>query len=298
MAGRNGKEVAQSLVLCLVVLVGGCSSQDGSYQVPPWPPATVDLWPKWCPADSAKIAYTHFAETLEEVQEFGETSFWIVDIVTGEKQYVSEGTACDWSPDGNYIVFAWGGLWLIDLATGEKRSLTCEDLTCHHVMADFSPCGTKIAYVQDAEPQRGIWILDLTTTSKKWISSHYTPDWHPDGNEILCDSLVVIREDGTRVRKIPYDPELGYPGHGRWSPDGTRIAFGGGYGDGEHGIWLINADGTDLRFLCHGSTPSWSPDGSMIAYTDLSVDESGSAIWIVNTDGAWKRQITFPGSSE
>jgi TolB protein len=49
----------------------------------------------------------------------------------------------------------------------------------------------------------------------------------------------------------------------RWSPDGTRIAYG-------HGgrLWVMNADGTGRRALTTGSASgaAWSPDGTKLAY--------------------------------
>lgn len=289
------KELVRGLLWVLVIMTVGCEGEDPVYPLPPPPPPSVDLRPTWCWADSSKIAYSHFAQTLEELEEYGGVSFWIVDIETGEKEYVSFGSACDWSPDGNRIAFAWGGVWVIDLETGEKSNLTCEDLTCHHVRADFSPCGTKIAYIKDDRPQDGIWLLDLETLEKKWISARASVDWHPDGERLLCDSLIVIDTTGTRLGNIPYNRDLGWPWDGQWSPDGTEIVLGGYCGKREAGIWVMDSGGSEERLVvCGGAGPSWSPDGKMVAYTALSADEAGSAIWIVNIDGTGARQVTFP----
>jgi len=55
-----------------------------------------------------------------------------------------------------------------------------------------------------------------------------------------------------------------------WSPDGDHIAFASDR-DGDWEIYVINADGTDLRQITdndHGDwDPSWSPDGDHIAFT-------------------------------
>ncbi len=60
--------------------------------------------------------------------------------------------------------------------------------------------------------------------------------------------------------------------HGRWSPDGSKIAFIRAEEKKPAQIWLMNADSTDpkaLTSLEEGSIGgfSWSPDGAKIAFT-------------------------------
>lgn len=45
-----------------------------------------------------------------------------------------------------------------------------------------------------------------------------------------------------------------------WSPDGERIGFA------DSGVWTIPSAGSEATRLASGGEPSWSPDGSMIAY--------------------------------
>ena len=61
--------------------------------------------------------------------------------------------------------------------------------------------------------------------------------------------------------------------HLTWSPDGTTIAFTHGENEPDRGIWLVDADGTNLRPLVpstrgslHGIGVVWSPRGDLIAY--------------------------------
>jgi Tol biopolymer transport system component len=57
-----------------------------------------------------------------------------------------------------------------------------------------------------------------------------------------------------------------------FSPDDSTIAFGGrgdptGPQAGLPGVWLMNADGTNRRWLCDGDHPKWSPDGKRLVVT-------------------------------
>jgi TolB protein len=68
-----------------------------------------------------------------------------------------------------------------------------------------------------------------------------------------------------------------------------RIAF-----DNFDDVWTIDADGTDLRRLTHSPgpdfDPSWSPDGTRIAFRS---ERSGEPeIWVMNADGTGQRRLT------
>jgi TolB protein len=59
-------------------------------------------------------------------------------------------------------------------------------------------------------------------------------------------------------------------------------------------VWTIDADGTDLTRLTHSPwpefDPSWSPDGTQIAFRS---ERSGEPeIWLMNADGKGQRRLT------
>jgi TolB protein len=93
------------------------------------------------------------------------------------------------------------------------------------------------------------------------------PNWSPDGTKIAFvrgqgDSvnIWVMNADGTDVHRLTasgkdYDPS--------WSPDGRQIVFSS-YRQGRTGeIYVINADGSGVVRLTHDTyddqAPDWQP---------------------------------------
>jgi len=82
-----------------------------------------------------------------------------------------------------------------------------------------------------------------------------------------------------------------------WSPDGTRISFTGWLRRGERpSVYVVSADGSDLKSLGLGALPEWSPDGSRIAFVDYGDTGSYGEIVSINPDGTDPRPLTRTGS--
>jgi Tol biopolymer transport system component len=100
--------------------------------------------------------------------------------------------------------------------------------------------------------------------------------------------------------KIKITDRPGNDGYVAWSPDGKRIASYGYY-DGRKtwSIHTMNTDGTNRKRLTHAknnwdNSPTWSPDGSKIAFARAYTDSAGvrqKDIWIMNADGSEQTQI-------
>lgn len=89
--------------------------------------------------------------------------------------------------------------------------------------------------------------------------------------------------------------------HAAFSPDRTRIAMSSNRA-GSFDIWVMDADGRNLRQLTHDSTasesePAWLPDGSAIVYTAGA--GGASQLAIVPVDSGAARVITAgPGGHQ
>ncbi len=81
-----------------------------------------------------------------------------------------------------------------------------------------------------------------------------------------------------------------------YSPDGGLIAFHRG-GEGRAGLWVMDADGGNLREVYDGPGydwgSSWSPDGRLLTFTS---DESGTQeIYLIEPEDGSPRKITSGG---
>jgi len=174
-----------------------------------------------------------------------------------------------WSPDGNLIVFS-------------------------RTMADNS----GDLFITNTD---GTTTARLTDTPKR---NEAYPDWSPDGMEIVFSAfgggqsgIFVMSADGSNVRSIMKGP-LHYP---KWSPDGTQIAFDGEPGGCLFEVYIIQADGSDMRKITehpggcgeYNKSPSWSPDGKQLVYSSTQRNpDPGVDIYIINVDGSGETALT------
>jgi Tol biopolymer transport system component len=103
------------------------------------------------------------------------------------------------------------------------------------------------------------------------------PAISPDG----LRAVIILRQNGKQsLRVIAADGSQGSPlaetinvrGAASWSPDGKWISIGGDDGTGP-GLFKIPTDGSAPVRLVAGVAlnPEWSPDGSLIVYSEANV---------------------------
>jgi TolB protein len=117
--------------------------------------------------------------------------------------------------------------------------------------------------------------------------------WSPDGTEMVytqepsyngpTSRIVVVRADGSKRRALTaYANRDSVP---CFSPDGTKIAFRRDQ-SGTTEIWEMNADGSHQVRITEGISPTWSPDGKWIAFSNTQ------NIWAIRPDGSGLHAIT------
>jgi Tol biopolymer transport system component len=128
--------------------------------------------------------------------------------------------------------------------------------------------------------------VDLTSPSGRIVFDNHDDVW-------------TINADGTGARLTrasgpgahEFDPTL--------SPDRRLIAYRRERDGGNPEIWLMHADGTGQhRLTGDGGFPTWSPDGSMIAYAPAGGPSGMSWIAIMNADGSGQRRLPHTDGGE
>lgn len=82
--------------------------------------------------------------------------------------------------------------------------------------ATYSPDGSKIAFVSNADGDFEIYVINADGSGMKKLTDNeqndYDVKWSPDGSHLLFSSdrteqweLYVMRTDGSDVRMIPID---------------------------------------------------------------------------------------------
>ena len=107
--------------------------------------------------------------------------------------------------------------------------------------------------------------------------------------------ICVMTAAGALVARISNDADHGgyFPS---LSPDGTEVAFSAQDTGGTWQIWVMNFNGSNLRQVTRNtfdaSWPTWSPDGTRIAYGNAEASD----LRIVNADGTGDTHVITVGS--
>lgn len=201
-----------------------------------------------------------------------------------------------WSPDGQRVIFGYGGYLqkrktiAARLILANRDGTGLKDLTDGLPNAGFpswSPNGQQVVYRVWGNDQHGLRIMTLTDQSVQVLTTEYDnmPDWSPDGEKILFTrkhdgnnfDIFTITPDGKNLNQLTTLPTN--DAHAVWTDDGKRILWNSGeYGFKEEAalsdntfqpygiICIMNADGTNKRpltdSLWEDSMPRYVPENA------------------------------------
>jgi Tol biopolymer transport system component len=185
---------------------------------------------------------------------------------------VADIRAPAWSPNGRTIAF-----WIYAQGAGRELGL---------IDPDVYPDGTEYVVLDFDGPEPAPELADSTLLEG--------PSWSSDGERLAFASrrdgtsrIWVIDRSGGSARVLL--PELRVPHAGpRWSRhDPDRIAYVTREGTGD--VWIAqsgepsNAINVTQGRVAYPETPSWSPDGSRLAFSAESIrgDETSREIYVL-----------------
>ncbi len=176
---------------------------------------------------------------------------------------------------------------------------------------DWSPDGTKIVFGRTTfTVSSKIYVMNADGSNATPLTSSagdQQPSWSPDGTKIAFvsgrdgnDEIYVMNADGSNQTRLTSNASFDFDP--TWSPDGTKIAFTstrdfpGITGNIANGfeVYVMGADGSNPIRLTNNSAsdvqPSWSPDGTRIAFT---TQRTGlPLVFVMNANGSNQVNIT------
>jgi Tol biopolymer transport system component len=134
-------------------------------------------------------------------------------------------------------------------------------------------------------------LIRLASLALVYLTVFSTRGWAQEGPT----AIYVMNADGSSVRRLVKMD--GYSTHSfpRWSHDGRWILFDAVPKAGQRELFLMNANGGELRKLGIGSTPSWSPDDKQVASYLFGFDGRPQVV-VQNLDGSGRTNLG-PGKS-
>jgi Tol biopolymer transport system component len=216
-------------------------------------------------------------------------------------------------------------IWIMDSDGSNKDNLT--DNTVGDERPAISPDRQKVAFMSFRQPNGSsgnseLYVMNANGSGQTPLTESDSnfeaePSWSPDSQTIVWSRQIsgsgtdVWTTDANGANKVnrtttQFIDEC----CAEYSPDGTKIAYtASGYYDGFPGtfypnnIWVMNANGTSQTQLSFGTgdvqnlQPTWSPDGSQIAYIHTeNASNQPYYIYVMDADGSDQGPLTPSGS--
>jgi Tol biopolymer transport system component len=265
--------------------------------------------PAWSP-DGSTIAFdsNRAEDGSDALSTISPNSIWAINADGSDARTLASVS------DGSFHAYVFGPEWSPNGLELALTSVCCLDLYSNVAVINADGSGLTVLTEFGGVPTTG-------TTGSGWSS---------DGLKLLFDTpgtyynfpappsnVWVVNADGSNQQQLTSLTSQGADCRDeKWSPDGSQIVFASTRAldasdfpnaNTTSNIWVMNADGSAVRPLTtltapgSGSTvPTWSPDGSKIAFeSSRALDGSDAAnlnttvnIWVMNNDGTGATPLT------
>ena len=276
------------------------------------PPAQIEIWGASFSPDGSQIYYTakernreSKAGTLYAVSVFGGAGRKILEPINSPISFSADETRLVYtrkSDDSKTLL-----LITANVADGGEQQIVAKTEKNEFISPIFSPDGKRIVYIAGENREDGwYWHLSeipatggeakIVTQPRK--GRFFGANWFPDGKGILLSASAPE----SRLQQLWY---VSYPNGeiSRITNDLTAYNFAAISGDGKkivsvqltrtNSVWSSPFAESVPRRLTEDTlliqSLAWTPDNRIIFD---SVDNNRAHLWIMNSDGANKRQIS------
>jgi Tol biopolymer transport system component/DNA-binding winged helix-turn-helix (wHTH) protein len=276
-----------------VYLANGDGSEPRKIELPPITPNTWSWSPRWSP-DGSRITFDRYImdkhlSSIWEVSARGEHPHRLLP------NWQEPPMQCCgvWTPDGSFFFFdAWkhleGGaplapapdLWalrksysFLHQTRAEPTQLTAGPV--HYFTHVFSADGRSLIALST---QRREELSQFDPKTQKFSpypglgpanSISFSHDGWVAYVKFPQGELWRKKADGSESLQLTFRPLMVFGPH--WSPDGKQIVFCGQEPGQEYALYLVSADGGEVRRIrqetrAYGLAPHWSADGTSILF--------------------------------
>jgi Tol biopolymer transport system component len=179
------------------------------------------------------------------------------------------------SGDGQRVAFMeYSNGWSIWKMNGNGSSpvqITNDGTTVTNFEPGISPNGNQVVFMKQNTTAQDLWMVGINGGAQTDLTN--TPFPTPAAN-LHSDECC-----------------------GEYSPDGTKIVYANGFNSDvlepeSNDIWVMNANGTNQHGLTgphdypiQDISPSWSPDGTKIAFARTSTEDGTDGLYVINANG-------------
>src|SRR3990172_8262663 len=307
----------------MTILATESPTSDGSTATSTLSPAATDVppTPTWPPPSATAVPLSasmtgRIAFSADDDQD-GKGEIYVVESPWEQATHVASADLdqilCDWFSRGDEILFeshevSDRGPRLYRIGGDGADLLPLIPPEMAGAQADWSPDGSKVAFVGWVGSQTDVFVVDsdgsgllrLTETD----ADEASPDWSPDGRRLVYVStrdgnehVFRMNPDGSGDERLTSSTAA--ESEPVWSPQGGGVALVRS-DEGESQIWLVAEDGSAenpiLAAARRVGSLAWSPDGRLLAF--VADWGEGSDVFVLHIASGEMLRLTSSAAEE